>query len=304
MKFRTSVFCLLIAGSLPAQAAYVWLGTSNGLVNSGATSIGGDGNSIYAENNWDNDSIDGIQAAPADSINNSTQAISGINNAVVINNGGVSGGPNGGGSNTVHFRTNGNSIHIDGAGSGLKMAISLLTGGTTAAAAWIENDGITGGDRSMLSITGGGFLTAGALRDISATVSGSGSSLFFISNGDNGLSGNNSTINLSGGTFGSSPVINWASISAEQLFTAAVLGSITVNGAPGVWGNDPLVYEEGDNLLFSAAVFNRSNTAALPQNNWYGTNRDGFSLIAVPEPSGALLGLLGSLALLRRRRAA
>jgi hypothetical protein len=297
-KFRQSVLCLFAAGALPAQAAYVWLGTSDGLANSVLTSLNGDGNSVYAENNWDDDSIPGIQAAPADSINNSTQTISGINNAVLINNGGVSGGPNGGGSNTVHFRTNGNALTISGAGSGLKMAI---TG--TGAGAWIENDGTTGGGRSTLLISNGGFLSTAALRDISATVTGSNSSLYFIGAGDNGLALNNSTIDLSGVSFGSSPTIHWASITAEQLFTAAVLGSITVNGAPGVWGSDPLVFEEGDNLIVTAATFNRIGNGALPQNNWYTTQRSGFSMVAVPEPSSALLVMLGSAIVFRRRRA-
>ena len=298
MKFRTSLFCsLFVAGILPGQAAYVWLGTSNGLTDGPNTSLGGDGDSIYLETNWDDDSIAGIQAAPANSINNSAQSPAGIDNAFIINNGGVSGGANGGGSNTAHFRTNGNAITLSGAGSGLKMAI---TG--TGAAAWVENDGTTGGSRSALSISGGGFLTTGALRDIAASVSGSGSGLWFISNGDNGLDGNNSTIDLGGGLGASSATLNWASITAGQLFTAGVLGSLTVNGAAGVWGSDPLVYEDGDNLLATAATFIRTSTEELPQNNWYSSTRNGFSIIAVPEPGSTLLGLLGAVALLRRRR--
>jgi hypothetical protein len=303
MKFRTSLFySLFVAAALPGHAAYVWLGTSTGLVDGPNSSLGGDGDSIYAENNWDDDSIGGLQAAPANSINNSGQSPAGINNAVIVNNGGVAGGANGGGTNTSHFRTNGNAVTVSGAGSGLKLAIVLTGGGTSAAAAWIENDGLAGGSRSSLSISGGGFVTTGALRDIAASVSGSGSSLYFISNGDNGLDGNNSTIDLTGGTWGSSATLNWGSVSFAQLFTAGVLGSLTVNGSAGVWGSDPLVYEPGDNLLATAETFNRTGTAELPQNNWYGTTRNGFSIIAVPEPSSALLGLLGAFGLLRRRR--
>jgi hypothetical protein len=43
--------------------------------------------------------------------------------------------------------------------------------------------------------------------------------------GDNGLAGNNPTINLVGGTGASSPILNRASITADQLFTAGLLGS-------------------------------------------------------------------------------
>lgn len=296
MKFRNAIFfSLFAAGILPGQAAYVWLGTSTGLNIAPTTSLGGDGNSVYAEANWDDDSIAGLQAAPPNSINNSAQSPAGINNAVIINNGGVSGGQNGGGSNTVHFRSNGNAITISGAGSGLKLAIT-----STGAAGWVENDGTTGGSRSSLSILGGGFLSTGALRDIAATVSGSGSSLYFISDGDNGLVGNNSTIDLTGGIGASSPILNWASMTAGQLFNAGVLGSLTVNGAAGVWGSDPEVFEDGDNLLASFVGF--PGAKELPQNNWYPTNtRVGYRIIAVPEPGSTLLGLLGTVALLRRR---
>jgi hypothetical protein len=300
MKLRlTLLLTTLAAGSLPCQAAYVWLGTSTGLNVPPPTSLGGDGSSIYAEANWDDDSLDGLQAPAANTINNSTQSPAGINNAVIINNGGVSGGANGGGSNTVHFRTNGNSVTISGAGSGLKMAITLVS--ATSAAAWIENDGTTGGSQSSLTISGG-FVSTGALKDISATLSGSTSSLYFISNGDNGLTDNNSTIDLNGGLWTESPTLHWASLTSEQLFVSGVLGSLTVNGAPAVWGSDPLVFEAGDNLLATAATFNRTGTEELPQNNWYGTTRNGFSLIAVPEPGSALLVLLGAGLAARRRR--
>jgi hypothetical protein len=301
MKFQNSVFfSLFVAGILPGQAAYVWLGTSTGLTDAPNTSLGGDGDSVYAEANWDDDSIVGPQAAPANSINNSTQSPAGINSAVIITYGGVAGGINGGGSNTAHFRSNGNAITISGAGSGLKLAISLVAG-PSAAAAWVENDATIGGSRSSLSISSGGFLSTGALRDIAASVSGSGSSLWFISNGNNGLTGNNSTIDLTGGTWASSAILNWASMTAGQLFTAGVLSSLTVDGAAGVWGSDPLVYEEGDNLLASSVPFTRNGTKELPQNNWYDVTRSGFRIIAVPEPGSALLGLLGAFVLLGRR---
>jgi hypothetical protein len=303
MKLRPIPFCcLLAAGILPCQAAYLWLGTSNGLVDGPNTSLGGDGDSIYAENNWDDDSIAGLQAPVANAINNSTQSPAGINAPVIINNGGVAGGSNGGGSNTIHFRSNGNAITISGAGSGMKMALTLLSAGTNAAAAWIENDGTTGGSRSTLALSDGGFLTTGALRDIAATVSGAGSGLYFIGNGDNGLAGNNSTIDLTGGFGAASPTLHWTSITSEQLFVAGVLGGITVNGLPAVWGSDPLVFEAGDNLLATAETYIRTGNGELPQNNWYTVNRSGFSVIAVPEPGVAMLGLLGAVGLLRRRR--
>lgn len=120
--------------------------------------------------------------------------------------------------------------------------------------------------------------------------------------GDTGLAGNNSTVDLAGGFLADSPVVSWGSITAEQLFTAGVLGSLTVNGAAAVWGSDPLVEEPGDNVLFTAEVFNRLNDGTLPRNAYYTTNRSGFSMIAIPEPGTAVLMLGGALLMFRRRR--
>ena len=296
MKLRFSLMIPLLAAAGSANAAYVWLGTSNGITDGPNTSLGGDGDSVYAEANWDDDAIAGLQAAAANTINNSAQAPAGIAGPVIISNGGVSGGANGAGTNTAHFRTNGNSITISGATSGLKMAV---TG--AGAAAWIENDGTTGGSRSTVSIAGG-FVTTAALKDIAATLSGNTSRIHFIGAGDNGLAGNNSVIDLNGGLWDGSPQINWDSVTSEQLFVSGVLGSLTVNGAPAVWGSDPLVFETGDNVLATAATFIRTDTEELPQNNWYSTTRSGFTVIAVPEPGGILFALAGVGLLVRRRR--
>jgi hypothetical protein len=283
----------------PAGAAFVWLGQSNGF-NLSSSPLGGDGVSLYAENNWDDDSIGGLQAPANNTINNSAQSPAGVTSALRIDNGFVAGGANGAGSNTAHLRSNGNAIQVSN-GSGLKLAVSVLSGGTTAVAAWIENVGTTGGTRSSLSIDGG-FVTTGALKDISATLSGAGSRMFFISHNDNGLSGNNSLIELAGGLWSASPVLHWASMNEASLLVSGVLESITVAGAAAVWGADPFVYEPGDNVLVAAADYIRTGTPELPQNNWYGTTRGGYNLIAVPEPGSAVLALLGCSLLARRRR--
>ena len=296
MKPRLFPLLLLIAAGGPVHAGFVWLGTSTGLTDGPNTSLGGDGDSIYGETNWDDDAISGLQAAGANTINNSAQVPAGIAGAVSVSNGGVAGGANGGGTNTAHFRTNGNAVSVSGATSGLKMAVN-----SAGAAAWFENDGTTGGSQSSLSISGG-FVTTGALKDISATLTGSTSRLLFISNGDNGLAGNNSTLDLTGGIWSDSATIHWTSITSAQLFVSGVLGSLTVNGVPAVWGSDPLVFETGDTVLATEATFVRTGTEELPQNNWYGSTRSGFSLIAVPEPGSALLALLGASLLGRRRR--
>ena len=206
--------------------------------------MNGDGVSLYAEANWDDAGLPGIQAPANNAINHSAQTPAGIDAAVTVGNGGVAGGPNGAGSATALFQTNNNSV----------------------------------------------------------TLSGAGSSLIFLSAGDTGLAGNNSTVDLAGGFLADSPVVSWGSITAEQLFTAGVLGSLTVNGAAAVWGSDPLVEEPGDNVLFTAEVFNRLNDGTLPRNAYYTTNRSGFSMIAIPEPGTAVLMLGGALLMFRRRR--
>jgi hypothetical protein len=268
----------------------------------GGSIFGGDGSSLYAENNFEDDSNPGFQA-PANSINTSSQTPAGIDAPIIVNNGFVAGGANGAGSNTALFRSNGNSVTVSGAGSGLKMAVT--EGGV---ASHIENDGTVGGSQSLFSVSAGGFVSTGRLVDIAATVNGAGSSIVFLSAGDNGLTGFNSSINLTGGLWAESPVISWASITAEQLFVEGVLGSLSVNGVAAVWGSDPLVYEPGDNVLFSAATFVNTlevRNPTLPQNQYYAVGqpaRNGFSMIAVPEPSTALLGVLGAGMFLRRRR--
>lgn len=299
MKSRLLLAALTAAATLPAHAGFVWLGTSTGLTDAPNTSLGGDGDSLYQETNWDDDAVAGLQAPANNAINNSTQTPAGISNAVFVNNGFVAGGANGAGSSTAHFRTNGNTVTVSGAGSGIKMANTLI-GSTSTAAAWFENDGTTGGARSSLVIDGG-FVSTGALKDIAATVSGTTGGIWFLSHNANGLDGNNVTIDLTGDLNENSATLHWVSITAEQLFTAGVLGSLTVNGAPGVWGSDPLVYEEGDNLLATAGTYHRAGTPQLTQNNWYATSRSGFSMSAVPETSSALL-LFASAGLLARRR--
>lgn len=290
--------CLLVSGllaatAMPASAAYIWLGNSDGL-NAGTNPgpAGGDGASTYAENNWDDDSVPGVQAPANNSINNSSQSPAGVNAAIIINNGGVSGAQNGAGSPTAHFRTNGNAVTVTGTGSGLKLGIG----------ARLENDGTAGGGRSQLEISGGGFVATTQLHDINATLSGINSQLVFHGDGDNGLGGFNSIIHLTGGFGVDSPVIRWGSITAGQLFVNGVLDSLTVNGAAGVWGTDPLVYEPGDNLLATAETFNSSGRRELPQAGFYTTTRNGFNIIAVPEPSAAALLIAGMTLTLRRRR--
>jgi hypothetical protein len=285
---------------LQSSAAYLWLGTSNGLVNGSTvvnSPVNGDGVSLYAEANWDVASLPGVQAPANNAINHSAQSPAGIDAAVTVGNGGVAGGPNGAGSATALFQTNGNSVTVTGAGSGIKMAITAA-----GVASSFQNDNIVGGARSAMEISAGGFVSTGRLVDLAVTLSGAGSSLIFLSAGDTGLAGNNSTVDLAGGFLADSPVVSWGSITAEQLFTAGVLGSLTVNGAAAVWGSDPLVEEPGDNVLFTAEVFNRLNDGTLPQNAYYTTNRSGFSMIAIPEPGTAVLMLGGALLMFRRRR--
>jgi hypothetical protein len=302
MKLRLPLsFALLFAVS-STHAAYVWVGNNNGLTLTGTSPFGGNGQSTYSNLNWENSSNPG-NAAPVGSVNNSTGSPSGINSGLIIHNGFVSGGANGAGTTTALLRTNGNPLSVSGAGSGLKMAVTA--GG---AASFIENDGTVGGSQSLLTVSVGGFVSTGRLVDIAATVDGAGSSLVFLSLGDNGLAGFNSAINLTGGLWGSSPSLAWASITAEQLFVAGVLGGLSVNGVAAVWGDDPLVFEPGDNVLFSAASFQNTSTTKdprLPQNQYYAVGqaaRAGFTMIAVPEPASAALGLLGALMCLRRRR--
>jgi len=302
MKLRIPLAIGLLSAASPAHAAYVWVGNNNGLTLTGSSPFGGNGQSTYQNTNWE-DSANPGNAAPAGSVNSSAGSPSGINNALVINNGSVSGGANGAGSPTALLRTNGHALTVTGAGSGLKMSVTV--GGS---ASFIENDGTIGGPRSILTVSGGGFVSTGRLVDIAATLDGPNSSIVFIGAGDNGLDGFNSTINLTGGFGNDSPSIYWASVTAEQLFVAGVLGSLTVNGAPAVWGNDPLVEEPGDNVIFTPVSFNNTATvkdARLPQNNYYDSGqplRDGFVMTVIPEPTSALLGLLGAGMFLRRRR--
>jgi hypothetical protein len=302
MKLRIPLAIGLLIAASPAHAAYVWVGNNDGLTLTGTSPFDGNGQSTYSNLNWENSANPG-NAAPVGSVNNSAGTPSGINNALIINNGFVSGGANGAGSTTALLRTNGHALTVSGEGSGLKMAV---TGG--GAGSFIENDGTIGGPQSILSVSGGGFVSTGRLIDIAATLDGVGSSIVFISEGDNGLDGFNSTINLTGGFGNESPSIYWSSVTAEQLFVAGVLGSLTVNGAPAVWGNDPLVEEPGDNVIFTPVSFNNTATVKdfrLPQNNYYASGqplRSGFVMTAIPEPASALLGLLGAGMFLRRRR--
>lgn len=293
MKLHLPLTFALLAAVPSANAAYIWVGNNTSSAPGGSI-FGGDGSSLYAENNFE-DSLNPGSQAPANSINPSSQTPAGINAPIIINNGFIGGGANGAGSPTALFRSNGNSVTVSGAGSGLMMSI---TGGGVAS--HIENDGILGGDRSSLAVSAGGFVSTGRLVDIAANLDGADSSIVFLSVGDNGVQ--NSSINLTGGFWDSSPTVSWASITAEQLFVAGVLGSLTVNGVAAVWGSDPLVYEPGDNVLFSPASFLRTGDARLPQNNYFTTERQGFTMVAVPEPTSALLGLLGAVVVLRRRR--
>lgn len=134
------------------------------------------------------------------------------------------------------------------------------------------------------------------------TVVNSSYDLQFFAQADVTVSGNSTiTLNGGGGPLAASTIdlldtlavlqFNSETIESFLFFASPTgqqsehFGKITYNGAALVFGTDPFVVEPGDNVL--ATEFNGGN---------------GVQLQAVPEPGIALLGGIGVLALLRRRR--
>jgi hypothetical protein len=150
MKHSNTSLGNLIGGSLillgtsgALHADYVWLGKITGETDLGKrySIFNGDAASLYAEANWENTANPGT-AAPTDAVNNSSQAIAGINAPLIVNNGGVAGGTNGAGTSTAHLRTNGHALTVTGPGSGMKISVD------PSFRAMIQNDGTAGGARS------------------------------------------------------------------------------------------------------------------------------------------------------------
>jgi autotransporter-associated beta strand protein len=236
--------CLLLLSSPAALSQYTWLGTITGETDLGKrySIFNGDAVSLFQEANWENSANPGNPPS-ANSINNSSEAISGINAPIQILNGGVAGGTNGAGTSTAHLRSNGHAITVAGQGSGLKMSADITL------RAMIQNDGSPGGDRSPLNISNGAFVHAERLQDIAVTIGGSGSRLFIASTSPDHAGLENSTIALSG-LDENSPEIHFTSNTLESILPA--LASITINGAPLSYGTDPFRIEAGDNVLLTA----------------------------------------------------
>jgi hypothetical protein len=233
---------ILLGTSGALHADYIWLGKITGETDLGKrySIYNGDAASLYAEANWENTANPGT-AAPADAVNNSSQAIAGINAPLIVNNGGVAGGTNGAGTSTAHLRTNGHALTVTGPGSGMKMTVDSQR-------AMIQNDGTAGGARSPLTIADGAFVLTQQLQDIEATISGTGSRLFIGSNSAVHAGLENSTIALTG-IDETSPEIHFINNTMANVLLA--LPSITINGSPAVVGSDPFRIEPGDNVVFT-----------------------------------------------------
>jgi hypothetical protein len=250
MKHSNTSLGNLIGGSLillgtsgALHADYVWLGKITGETDLGKrySIFNGDAASLYAEANWENTANPGT-AAPTDAVNNSSQAIAGINAPLIVNNGGVAGGTNGAGTSTAHLRTNGHALTVTGPGSGMKISVD------PSFRAMIQNDGTAGGARSPLTVANGAFVLTQQLQDIEATISGTGSRLFIGSNSAVHAGLENSTIALTG-IDETSPEIHF--INNTMANVLLVLPSITINGSPAVAGSDPFRIEPGDNVVFT-----------------------------------------------------
>lgn len=273
---RAFLFVLPLSLLQLCPAAYVWLGNSDGVTGGTTGPLGGDGQSLFAENNWDNDAVGGNQAPADGSINNSSQTPAGVNSGLIVNNGFVAGGPGGAGNGGAHLLLNGNPLTVSN-NSGLKM--DAFTGA-----------GIQGGTLANISVNGG-FVTTRFLDTVALTLTGPSSSLVLFGT-TNGLTA--STVNLVGSA-GASPVVNWVNTASF----AGVMANYQVNGVAGNWGADPFAFEAGDTLLVTQQTFAKDRTTPIAAT---GPSFNGFSLSIVPEPSSAGLGLLGAVALLRRRR--
>jgi hypothetical protein len=249
MKYRNCGLGTFVGGSLlllgsagTLRADYLWLGKITGESDLGKrySIFNGDAASLYAEANWENTANPG-NPAPPDAVNNSSQAIAGINAPLIVNNGGVAGGTNGAGTGTAHLRTNGHALTVTGAGSGMKMTVD-------GQRAMIQNDGTAGGARSPLTVGDGAFVLTQQLQDIAVTLSGTDSRIFIGSNSAVHAGLENSTIALTG-IDETSPEIHFINNAIENVLLA--LPSITINGNPAVAGLDPFRTEPGDNVLLT-----------------------------------------------------
>lgn len=249
MKHRNCGLGTFIGGSLlllgsagTLRADYLWLGKITGESDLGKrySIFNGDAASLYAEANWENTANPG-NPAPPDSVNNSSQAIAGINAPLIVNNGGVAGGTNGAGTGTAHLRTNGHALTVTGPGSGMKMTVD-------GQRAMIQNDGTAGGARSPLTVANGAYVLTQQFQDIEVTVGGTDSRIFIGSNSAAHAGLENSTIALTG-IDETSPEIHFINNAIENVLLA--LPSITINGNPAVAGLDPFRTEPGDNVLLT-----------------------------------------------------
>ena len=278
-RFHRRLAAVLLAGlTSPSAMAveYQWFGTNGGDGDPGTrrTVFNGDSLSVYAEANWENTALPGTPPAN-DAINNSNQVPAGINAPVLIDNGFVAGGTNGAGPGS-QFRTNGHALQILNPGSGLKINNGM-----------IQNDGIAGGTRSSLTVAEGAFLMATQLQDISATLRGHDSRIFFTTANTVHSGLENSTIDLLPDSAGP-PEIFWVNQASPDGILAA-LPSITLAGQALVLGDNSFEWEPGDTALLIArtGLAYQGNVLSsyrqLPGNS--NTTTNGYSLRILPQQS-------------------
>lgn len=228
---------VVMSGS--AGADYLWLGTSTGEsvaedVRVRRTVFNGDAVSLYAEANWENLGNPGT-APLANAINNSVQAPAGIDAPLRVL-AGVAGGTNGAGPGS-QFRTNGHAVTVTGPAGAIKIRDGM-----------VQNDGVAGGARTVLTVAGGGFVTATQLQDVAATLEGRDSRLLLTASSAVHGCLENSTVNLLAAADGY-PEVLWVNNTMENVLLT--LPSVTLDGVAPVYGNDPFQVETGDNVVFT-----------------------------------------------------
>lgn len=270
MKLDRVIFLPLL--TLPVSGALVWTG-------------GGDGISLYQESNWQDD----LGNTPgANTINPNTVVTAQSGGSVEITSG--NGSPSNFGGTFIlpvgndltidNGKVLGGGSPVEGGGAGSLLSIGI--GSTARASSFSQFSEVTINGGVLRSNSTGGFTTAAGLTTIAVSNGGS-LDLQFISGGWLLTLDSSSSANLKGG---GNPLNNGdvelapgavVSFTAETpgAFTSEHLSKFTVNGATAEIGTNLQVISDG-------------GTGAI--------------VTAIPEPSSLLLGALGLISLVRRKR--